>query len=52
MNARFAGARDEYARLMNDRAYVDQLLEHGAMKARAVASGVLTKVMKATGIRP
>ncbi len=48
---RFAGARDEYNRLMDDRRYLDQLLRKGAERARGVASGVLERALQASGIR-
>jgi tryptophanyl-tRNA synthetase len=51
LNARFTSAREEYDRLMKDRGYVDQLLAKGAEQARDVASGVLSRVLKATGIQ-
>ena len=52
LTEKFRGERAEYIRLMNDRGHIDQLLKQGAERARAVASAVLERVMKATGIRP
>ncbi len=51
LNERFRGPRAEYARLMNDRGHLDQLLARGAEQARAVAGEVLGRVMAATGLR-
>ena len=48
---RFGEARAEYNRLMDDRAYVDQLLKDGADRAREVATGVLERALQACGIR-
>ena len=48
---RFSDARSEYNRLMDDRAYLDKLLSDGAERARTVASDVLSRALKACGIR-
>jgi tryptophanyl-tRNA synthetase len=48
---RFRPAREEYDRLLADRGHIDQLLKHGAERAREVASTVLDRVMRATGVR-
>jgi tryptophanyl-tRNA synthetase len=49
---RFRRDRAEYDRLMADRGHIDQLLQKGAERARAVASTILARVLTATGIRP
>lgn len=52
INAEISSARDEYERLMDDPAFVDQELKKGAEKARARAGKLLAKVKKAVGIPP
>lgn len=46
----FAGARERFAALISDRAYIDDVLEQGARKARQMGLPYLTAVRKATGI--
>ena len=46
----FRAARAEYVRLMNDRPYLDDLLEKGATHARAAAANVLDRVFAAVGL--
>ncbi len=48
--AYFADAREKYAHLISNHAYLDQVLADGAEKARAIAKPVLARVRKATGI--
>ena len=48
---RFKRDRAEYDRLMADRGHIDRLLAAGAVRAREVASGVLDRVLRATGVR-
>ena len=48
---RFGDARTEYRRLMDDRTYLDGVLKDGAERARAVATEVLNRALKASGIR-
>lgn len=48
---RFGEARTEYNRLMDDRGYLDQLLREGADRARSVATVVLERALRASGIR-
>lgn len=50
INTEIATARDEYERLMDDPAFVDQELKKGAEKARARAGKLLAKVKDAVGI--
>lgn len=46
---KYASARSEYTRLMNDEAELENLLKAGAEKARAVGSAVLHRVRQALG---
>jgi tryptophanyl-tRNA synthetase len=46
----FADARDRYADLMADKAYIDDVLATGARKARQMGQPYLAAVRKATGI--
>ncbi|MEA4811586.1 MAG: tryptophan--tRNA ligase [Anaerolineaceae bacterium] len=45
----FADARAKYAELVNNRAYVNSLLDAGALKARELAKPILQRVRKAVG---
>ncbi|GCD76675.1 tryptophan--tRNA ligase [Thermaurantimonas aggregans] len=46
---KYASARSEYTRLMNDKAELENLLRVGAEKARAVGSVILHRVRQALG---
>jgi len=46
----FTEARDRYTALMNDRAYIDKVLQEGARKAREMGQPYLSAARKATGI--
>lgn len=46
----FATAREEYLRLLEDKAYIVSVLHKGAEKARAVARPVLERVKRAAGL--
>jgi tryptophanyl-tRNA synthetase len=46
----FAGARRKFDALIADKAYLDQVLDEGAEKARAIAKPILAKARKVTGI--
>jgi tryptophanyl-tRNA synthetase len=48
--AHFAEARQRFDALINDKAYLDQVLMEGAAKARAMAKPYLAAARKATGI--
>jgi tryptophanyl-tRNA synthetase len=48
--AHFAKARERYFALMNDRAYIDDVLVQGALKARRMGQPYLAAARKATGI--
>lgn len=50
IEARFSPARTEFNRLLQDQAYIDQVLREGAEKARAKASAVLKRARLACGI--
>lgn len=50
--ARFEGHRARYDALMADRGHIDALLQRGAERARSVASGVLDRVQRASGLSP
>ena len=47
----FSAKRDQYDRLMGDRAELDKVLENGAEKARDIAVPIMRKVRKAIGVR-
>ena len=46
----FAEARQKFDALIADKAYIDQILDEGAQKARAIAKPILAKARKITGI--
>ena len=46
----FAEAREKYASLIQDKAYLDKVLLEGAAKARAMGQPYLAAARKATGI--
>ena len=46
----FAEARQKFDALIADKAYIDQILDEGAQKARAIARPILAKARKITGI--
>ena len=48
--AYFAEARRKYGEMINDHAYLDDLLGQGAEKAREVARPVLARIRKAVGL--
>jgi tryptophanyl-tRNA synthetase len=48
--AHFADARQNFADLMNNRGYIDDVLAQGAQKARRMGQPYLAAVRKATGI--
>jgi len=50
IEARFAPARNEFNKLMQDHSYLDQVLADGAVRARAKASSVLKRARLACGI--
>lgn len=46
----FAGPRETYARLMNDKAELERLLARGAERARETARPVVRRLVEATGL--
>lgn len=50
MQDTFSVAREEYVRLLKDRAHIDAVMRKGAERAREVAVPVMDRVRKATGI--
>ncbi len=46
----FSDARDEYDRLLKDRAFIDEVLAKGAGRAREVSQQVMQRVRTATGL--
>ena len=46
----FSAKRDQYNKLMEDRAELDKVLENGAEKARDIAVPIMRKVRKAVGV--
>tara|TARA_R110000823_G_scaffold130015_17_gene258068 strand:+ start:161 stop:1168 length:1008 start_codon:yes stop_codon:yes gene_type:complete len=50
INAELAEAREQYARLMNDPGYIENVLQQGAQRAREHSSSLLAKVRMAVGI--
>jgi len=50
LDAHLSGPREEYARLMDDRAELDAILTSGAERARARATAILRSVRHAIGI--
>jgi tryptophanyl-tRNA synthetase len=51
LNNHLAAARAEYERLMADPEHIEQVLQQGAEKARAVATPFMRKIRAAVGIR-
>lgn len=49
---RLSGFREEFKRIMNDKAYLEQVAKEGAEKARYLASKTLNKVYKKVGFVP
>jgi tryptophanyl-tRNA synthetase len=52
INAEIAPARAEYERLMANPREIEELLKHGAEKARAVSRPFLAEIRERVGIRP
>ncbi|MCK5520885.1 MAG: tryptophan--tRNA ligase [Candidatus Marinimicrobia bacterium] len=50
MEAHFSPMREEYNKLIADRAFIDETLKKGAEKARIIAANTLNRLRKATGI--
>lgn len=46
----FTEARGEYERLLKDRAYIDEVLNKGSLRAREISSQVMDRVRRATGL--
>lgn len=47
--AQFSDARNEFARLVKDRAYLEQVLKDGCQKAQSIASRTVTQVKQVLG---
>ncbi len=52
LEATFGKKRDRYNALMENTDALDEILEKGAEKARAIAAPIMAKVRKAVGMRP
>ena len=52
LEATFGNKRDRYNALMENTDALDEVLEKGAEKARAIAAPIMAKVRKAVGMRP
>ena len=52
INDHLAPSRERYEALMKSPEHIEQQLQEGAQKARAVSAPMLQKVRKATGIQP
>jgi len=52
VNDEIKDARERYNELMEDPAYIEKVLQEGAVKAREHSSALLAKVKHAIGIRP
>jgi tryptophanyl-tRNA synthetase len=52
LNEHLGEARSEYERLIDDPAYVEQVLVAGGEKARAFSVPFLEKIRRSVGIRP
>lgn len=50
INAELAAARDRYSRIMDDPAYIESVLQHGAERAREHSGPLMQKVRAAVGI--
>ena len=50
MEAHFSGMRDDYDKLIKDRAYLDETLKKGAEKASEIACATVDRLRTATGI--
>jgi len=50
VNTRLQPVREEYARLIEDKAYLTQVYQQGAERALAISSRVLAKVYKKVGL--
>ena len=51
INEHIKPAREEYNRLINDPGIVEQALQHGAERARAISAPYLKEILHALGIR-
>ena len=52
VNHELAPARDRYTRLMEDPAYIENILQRGALRAREYSSALMKQVREAVGISP
>ncbi len=50
MDLELAPMRDKYNKLINDRAYIDELLKKGALSAREIAAGKIDSLRRIIGI--
>jgi tryptophanyl-tRNA synthetase len=50
MNEELTPLRDEYDKLINDKAYIDEVLNNGAMRANEIVSGKLDFIRKEIGL--
>ena len=50
INGELAAARDRYSRIMDDPAYIESVLQHGAERAREHSEALMQKVRAAVGI--
>lgn len=51
LNEKLKGPREEYQRLMSNKAEIDHILSEGAQKVRPLSQETLSKVKKAIGVR-